>query len=273
MSKVFGTHLKNLLKQNRVTQAKIAEELNFSASAVSKWVTGINTPSASDLEKICERLRTTSKEKQVLFEEAGLTSPPLDRLVIYKDQPTANDAIKKLIRSKPTPKQARIIQYSSHFVRELIDPLLDHHIPFKLLLYHPDLMTDAHQLEKIGTGIGHLLVVAREEIITDKVELFLYRNPATMRAVRLDNELFVGYYTYELDYLKELKIHGHDNPVFYIPRPPDEKEENDEVNEEKEARKAALAQFDRTWENLVNNCEPGKEYIKRKALVKPEWWE
>lgn len=51
---VIGTNIKELRKANKLTQSELAEKLNYSNKAISRWESGEVIPDVITLNKICE---------------------------------------------------------------------------------------------------------------------------------------------------------------------------------------------------------------------------
>ncbi len=60
--KNYGKALKILRKKSGMTQAQLAEKLNVSYQAVSKWENGVNTPDISLIEEMCALFSVTVEE-------------------------------------------------------------------------------------------------------------------------------------------------------------------------------------------------------------------
>ena len=56
---LFPVKLKELLRDNNISQKQLADELNTSQPTVNRWIKGENEPSLKTLVKICEILNTT----------------------------------------------------------------------------------------------------------------------------------------------------------------------------------------------------------------------
>lgn len=63
---VVANNIKNLRKQNNMTQTELAEKLNYSNKAISRWETGEIIPDVNTLNKICELFNVPIKQ---IFEE------------------------------------------------------------------------------------------------------------------------------------------------------------------------------------------------------------
>lgn len=55
----FSENLKNEMKQNKISQEKLAKELNTTQATVSRWTSGVYEPDLQTLLIICEILDTT----------------------------------------------------------------------------------------------------------------------------------------------------------------------------------------------------------------------
>ena len=51
---VIGTNIKELRKANKLTQFELAEKLNYSNKAISRWESGEVIPDVMTLNRICE---------------------------------------------------------------------------------------------------------------------------------------------------------------------------------------------------------------------------
>ena len=51
---IIGTNIKDLRKANKLTQSELAEKLNYSNKAISRWESGEVIPDVLTLNKICE---------------------------------------------------------------------------------------------------------------------------------------------------------------------------------------------------------------------------
>ena len=49
---MFGTRLKELRKERKLSQIELAKEVGFSQSQISQWETNVNEPTASAIAKI-----------------------------------------------------------------------------------------------------------------------------------------------------------------------------------------------------------------------------
>lgn len=58
----LGENIRNLRKKNKLTQEQLAEELNVSPQAVSKWETGASSPDVDMLVSLAAFFRTTVDE-------------------------------------------------------------------------------------------------------------------------------------------------------------------------------------------------------------------
>ena len=50
----IGTYIKQLREKNNLTQEQLAEKINISRQAISKWEVGKTLPDYASLEKLCE---------------------------------------------------------------------------------------------------------------------------------------------------------------------------------------------------------------------------
>ena len=57
---VAAERIKNLRKQNRLTQEELAEKVNISPMTARRWEWGQRSPRAEELQKLAEALNTTS---------------------------------------------------------------------------------------------------------------------------------------------------------------------------------------------------------------------
>ena len=55
----FSENLKSEMKHNKVSQDKLAKELNTTQATVSRWTSGVYEPDLQTLLTICEILDTT----------------------------------------------------------------------------------------------------------------------------------------------------------------------------------------------------------------------
>lgn len=60
--KVFADNLKLKLKENKISQKKLAVELNLKQQSVSRWINNSSEPGMEDLIKICTILNTSPNE-------------------------------------------------------------------------------------------------------------------------------------------------------------------------------------------------------------------
>jgi transcriptional regulator with XRE-family HTH domain len=254
-AKNFGKRVEAYIRRAYATQKTIARLVGVSPAAINRWIHSSSGVTAQNLETFCEKLKLTDEERKELFELAGLPLPPSPVLTVYEKQPDANIAIIQLINTRAHIEKAELIQYSSRYAREVIDALLKAEIPFKLLLCHPDERINALQGGKIRDNVKDFWVVEREAIEAGRFQIFLYRNLAAIRAVRLDGDIFIGYYTYEPNEQNEVQLHGHDNFVIHFPRT-------------NEATRIVLHDYERTWRALLKLAEPVQEYALRNGWVK-----
>ena len=63
---VIGTNIKELRKANKLTQYELAEKLNYSNKAISRWESGEVIPDVLTLNKICEIFKIPLSQ---IFEE------------------------------------------------------------------------------------------------------------------------------------------------------------------------------------------------------------
>ena len=54
INQVVGNNIKTLRKANNMTQFELAEKLNYSNKAISRWESGEIVPDVATLNKICE---------------------------------------------------------------------------------------------------------------------------------------------------------------------------------------------------------------------------
>jgi transcriptional regulator with XRE-family HTH domain len=66
---LFGLRLRQLRRQNNITQERLAESIGVSVDLISNIERGINAPSFETLEKLAEILDVPVKE---LFDFSGL---------------------------------------------------------------------------------------------------------------------------------------------------------------------------------------------------------
>jgi transcriptional regulator with XRE-family HTH domain len=62
MSNVMGTKIKDLSKQQNITQKELAEKVGITEATLSRYITGEREPKAETLSKIAKELNTTSEE-------------------------------------------------------------------------------------------------------------------------------------------------------------------------------------------------------------------
>ena len=58
----IGNFISLCRKDKKLTQEKLAEKLNVSVNAVSKWERGLNLPDYSNLQTLCEILEISLNE-------------------------------------------------------------------------------------------------------------------------------------------------------------------------------------------------------------------
>ena len=58
----IGTTIKRLRKERNITQEQLAERLNISKNAVSKWERGLNLPDVSIMQDLCNVLHISLNE-------------------------------------------------------------------------------------------------------------------------------------------------------------------------------------------------------------------
>ena len=58
----IGKFIAEKRKENKLTQEQLAEQLNISKNAVSKWERGINLPDVSIMQDLCKILNITLNE-------------------------------------------------------------------------------------------------------------------------------------------------------------------------------------------------------------------
>ena len=68
---VIGTNIKELRKANKLTQYELAEKLNYSNKAISRWESGEVVPDVLTLNKICELFKIPLSQ---IFEENVTTT-------------------------------------------------------------------------------------------------------------------------------------------------------------------------------------------------------
>ena len=69
---LFNEKLKKIRKENELTQEELAEKLNVSRQAITKWESGDGTPDIENLKQISILFNTTIDE--LIKEEKNLTS-------------------------------------------------------------------------------------------------------------------------------------------------------------------------------------------------------
>ena len=68
----IGKFISTMRKKKDLTQEQLAEKLNVSKNAVSKWERGLNLPDASIMQDVCSILDISSNE---LISTFPFTSP------------------------------------------------------------------------------------------------------------------------------------------------------------------------------------------------------
>ena len=58
----IGKFITEKRKENKLTQEQLAEQLNISKNAVSKWERGLNLPDVSIMQDLCKILNITLNE-------------------------------------------------------------------------------------------------------------------------------------------------------------------------------------------------------------------
>ena len=56
---MFGQQIKSLRKQNKMSQAELARQLEVTQQAIGKWETGKSTPDSATLSRIAEIFKTS----------------------------------------------------------------------------------------------------------------------------------------------------------------------------------------------------------------------
>lgn len=74
--KKIGEFISSVRRERKLTQAQLAEKLNLSVNAVSKWERGINLPDYSNLPLLCEILNISLNE---LFAGEHLSSESIEK--------------------------------------------------------------------------------------------------------------------------------------------------------------------------------------------------
>ena len=105
---IFAERLRQLMKKENTTQAKLAEELGVSRQAVSTYMDGSVLPNLQNLQKICNFFKvpsdyllgfTISKssniEERHISDIIGLDNVAIDRLKKYKN--SNNDNAKNIL--------------------------------------------------------------------------------------------------------------------------------------------------------------------------------
>ena len=70
-------------KENKLTQEQLAEQLNISKNAVSKWERGINLPDVSIMQDLCKILNITLNE---LFIGEKILDEKLKKVITAKEK-------------------------------------------------------------------------------------------------------------------------------------------------------------------------------------------
>lgn len=215
----FGPKLRAYREAKKYTQDNLGVKIGFSGSAISKWEKG-KPISAQALIALCDFFKITGETKIALFKSAGLQPlPSSDVMKLYARQKFANVHILAIINSTPNLEKAQLIQYSGTHVQGVLEELIDHHIPIQLTLQHPNTADDKDQKDKICTNVKDFYNkdASKKVTGTPAFEIRFYRDIATVRGVRLDDEIFIGYYTYESNKDKKGQVHGEDNFVQHFP--------------------------------------------------------
>lgn len=96
MAETFGERFQRLRKEKGLTQDKIAEAVNVSSQAVSKWENDINMPDITLLLKLAELLGVTTDE---------LLGKENHEVMIVKDPEMKKDIMKMMFRVRVNTKE------------------------------------------------------------------------------------------------------------------------------------------------------------------------
>ena len=61
-AKILGNFIAELRKENKMTQAELAEKLNVTDKAVSRWESGVGLPDVNTIEPLAEILGVSIAE-------------------------------------------------------------------------------------------------------------------------------------------------------------------------------------------------------------------
>lgn len=75
----IGKFIAECRKQNNMTQEQLAEKLNITAKAISKWETGRGMPDSSIMLNLCEELKISVNE---LLNGEKITTKSFDKTII-----------------------------------------------------------------------------------------------------------------------------------------------------------------------------------------------
>ena len=144
----LGEKIRNLRKKNKLTQEELAEKLNVSPQAVSKWETGASSPDVDMLVSLAAFFRTTVDElldfdrRRIDAEVAALVTESVP------------------LRSDPARAEA--------FYRKALERYPNHEVLLNCLLM---VIPDERAKEKIALGQRLLDCTADEEIRLDVLRL------------------------------------------------------------------------------------------------------
>lgn len=92
MNKIkIGNFITDCRKENKLTQEQLAEKMNVSVNAVSKWERGLNLPDTSNIPELCNILGITINDllegKRLNFDEQKkLSDKNILSILITRDQ-------------------------------------------------------------------------------------------------------------------------------------------------------------------------------------------
>ncbi|MGM9942029.1 MAG: helix-turn-helix domain-containing protein [Bulleidia sp.] len=125
-----GAYIASKRKQNNMTQAQLAEKLNISTNAVSKWERGLNLPDTGLMPELCQLLGITLNE---LFAGKDIESP---QIVTETDH-----NLYEALQNSTFTLQERITYYRRKWLKEHMFDItvsLLVWIGFTLFLFHKD---------------------------------------------------------------------------------------------------------------------------------------
>ena len=107
----FGERLKRLIDEKGSSQKELAAKIDKNDQTVSSWVTGLSSPTAFDIEKICKILGITAGE---LFGEPALPEKLAPEILEAINDPVA---LKVMLLTHKNSQEVKNI------VRSLLDCL------------------------------------------------------------------------------------------------------------------------------------------------------